>query len=130
MTKSTESIPEAPDPIAAEAKPRPLRRSRSGVREAPPLAPSQTAAEYDGPSLRRIREQRGLTLKEIADRTRINASILSAIEDERYEDVPNARVYVRGFVRSIAIELSLDPEPVTQSYLPRWDRWFESHGHA
>lgn len=78
---------------------------------------------YSGEFLRRYRESRGLELKEIAERTRIGARSLQAIEEERFEDLPDARVYVRGFVRCLAEEVGLDPDQAAKSYLTRWASW-------
>lgn len=79
---------------------------------------------YRGADLREIRESQGLSLGEISDRTKISRTILLAIEEERYEDIPNARVYVRGFVRCVARELGLDLDAVSNSYVPPWERWY------
>jgi DNA-binding transcriptional regulator YiaG len=83
---------------------------------------------FTGEHIKKMREQKGLTLKEIAERTKISVAILQALEDERYEDMPSARVYVRGFVRCFAEELGLDKDQVSQSYVPRWERWFTDNG--
>lgn len=62
--------------------------------------------------LRRLRDTRalaGLSLSDVERDTRINRVYLEAIEDGRFEDIP-APVYARGFVRSYARYLGLDPE--------------------
>ena len=46
-------------------------------------------------------------------------------EEERFDELPDAKIYIRGFVRCLALELGLDPERVTTSYLVRWDHWYE-----
>ena len=79
--------------------------------------------EYTGARLKEIREQQGLTVAVISERTKISKAVLGALEDERYQDMPNARVYVRGFVRCVARELGLDLDAVSKSYVPRWERW-------
>jgi cytoskeletal protein RodZ len=79
---------------------------------------------FTGPLLRQVREARRIPLREIAERTRINLRTLTAIENERYEDIPGARVYVRGFVRCLAQEIGLDPDQVVRTYVPRWESWF------
>lgn len=91
--------------------------------EGGPAAAKASPDEYTGPRLRSAREQKGLSVAEISERTKISKAVLSALEDERYEDMPNARVYVRGFVRCVARELGLDLDAVTRGYLPRWERW-------
>jgi hypothetical protein len=90
----------------------------------PARAPRAEGAEFNGDALRRARESAGLTLKEIAERTKISALILGALEAENFAAMPNARVYVRGFVRCLARELELDPDAVSKSYVPRWEKWF------
>lgn len=83
------------------------------------------SASWDGAALRAAREQKGLALEEISTRTKINVAILRALEEERFADTPKARVYVRGFVRCMADEIGLDPDAVSRSYVPRWERWFD-----
>lgn len=70
-----------------------------------------------------------MAIEEMSNRTKINIAILRALEDERFEDTPKARVYVRGFVRCMAEEIGLDPDAVAKSYLPRWELWFERSGN-
>jgi cytoskeletal protein RodZ len=82
---------------------------------------------FTGELLRQVRESQRITLKEIAERTRISVTNLSALENEKYEDLPNARVYVRGFVRCLAVEIGLDKDHVSRTYVPRWERWFVDH---
>ena len=83
---------------------------------------------FTGKILREVREKLELPLKEISHRTKINEHILRALEEERFADVPNARVYVRGFVRCLAQEIGLDGDHVARTYVPRWERWFEEQG--
>ena len=93
------------------------------TKPAPATPSSSSGVTYDGAQLKKAREAKGLTHEEISSRTKISRKVLSALEDERYEDLPNARVYVRGFVRCIARELGLDPEQVSRTYVPRWEAW-------
>lgn len=78
---------------------------------------------YDGPTLRRIREGKSISLAEISDQTKITKPILAALEAERYAELPNARIYVTGFTRCVAEELGLDPDEVAESYVIGWDQW-------
>ncbi|MCK6546445.1 helix-turn-helix domain-containing protein [Myxococcota bacterium] len=82
-----------------------------------------TDTVFTGELLRQVRESQRITLKEISERTRISVMSLSALENEKYEDLPNARVYVRGFVRCLAVEIGLDRDQVSRTYLPRWEAW-------
>ena len=83
---------------------------------------------WDGPALKAAREKSGLSIRELSSRTKINISILRALEEERFEDAPKARVYVRGFVRCMAEEIGINPDAVINSYVPRWEAWFEQAG--
>jgi hypothetical protein len=83
---------------------------------------------YTGALLKQVRESQRITLKEISERTRISVASLAALEEERYEDLPNARVYVRGFVRCLAVEIGLDKDQVSRTYVPRWEAWFADNG--
>jgi cytoskeleton protein RodZ len=67
-----------------------------------------------GSTLRGARVQRGLTIEQVAQDTRISARFLEALEAETFEDLP-APVYVRGFLRSYANFLHVDPAPLLES---------------
>ena len=62
-----------------------------------------------GDWLRAQRLRRGFSYAEIESTTRINRLYLEALEDEHFDAIP-APVYVRGFLRSYARALGLDPE--------------------
>jgi hypothetical protein len=109
---------------AAEAAPPPPPEPVAKLEEEDPVP----VGSFTGETIRRMREQKGLTLKEIAEKTKISVAVLQALEDERYEDMPSARVYVRGFVRCLAEEIGLDKDQVSQGYVPRWERWFSDSG--
>lgn len=64
-----------------------------------------------GASLRRERELRGVSLQEIAASTKIGVSMLQAIEDDRFDKLPQG-LFVRGFVREYARFLALDEQKV------------------
>ena len=64
-----------------------------------------------GDLLRQSREQLGLTLDDIQASTHIKSSHLEALEEERFDDLPNL-VVRRGFLRNYASVLNLDPNYV------------------
>jgi cytoskeletal protein RodZ len=68
-----------------------------------------------GDNLRREREMRGITLKEIAETTKIGARMLDAIETERFERLPGG-VFNRAFVRQYARYLGLGEEHVVADF--------------
>jgi len=77
-------------------------------------------APWDGPRLRRARLARGAELEAVADITKIGASYLRFLEEERFDALP-ASVYVRGFVAAYARCLGLDASAVATSYMERVD---------
>ncbi len=62
-----------------------------------------------GERFRATREERGLTLSEVGEQLRIRSVYLSAIEEENWKAI-GAPVYIRGFLRTYARFLGLDPE--------------------
>ncbi len=62
-----------------------------------------------GEEFRSAREARSLSLSDVAERLHIRSVYLAAIEDEAWH-VIGAPVYVRGFMRTYARFLGLDPE--------------------
>jgi cytoskeleton protein RodZ len=68
-----------------------------------------------GERFRAAREQRGLTLSEVAEHIRIRSVYLSAIEDEQWSAI-GAPVYIRGFLRTYARYLGLDPEEAVAEF--------------
>ncbi len=72
--------------------------------------------EINGDLLRQVRLARGLTLAQLADRTRIGTKHLENVEGDRYDALP-AGVYLRGILMNLARELGLDGLRVARSYL-------------
>src|SRR2546430_9564379 len=68
-----------------------------------------------GEELRREREIRGISLKEIADATKISKRFLEAIERNDHKTLP-APVFTRGFVREYAKYLGLNAEEMVNRY--------------
>ena len=64
-----------------------------------------------GASLRQERELRGVSLQEIAVATKIGVSMLQAIEEDRFDKLPQG-LFVRGFVREYARFLALDEQKI------------------
>jgi cytoskeletal protein RodZ len=83
----------------------------SGINEVPP-APN--AASF-GEELRKEREMRGISLKEIADSTKISRRFLEAIERNDMRTLP-APVFTRGFVREYARYLGLNADEMVTRY--------------
>ncbi len=68
-----------------------------------------------GEFLRRERELCHVSLNDVAERTKISRRYLEAIEEERYDRLPG-ETFVRGFIRSYAQSIGLDPEDTLLIY--------------
>jgi flagellar biosynthesis protein FlhG len=103
-----------------------LPRPASGpvpVRTPPPPPPRLPAPQVlegpvDGAALRRFREQRGISLKDIAARTKIGVRYLEYIEADRHAQLP-AAVYLRGFLLEYARVTGLEPRRTAEGYMAR-----------
>jgi cytoskeleton protein RodZ len=65
--------------------------------------------------LRAARREHGRSLSDAAAETRIRETYLAALEEEDFATL-GGDVYVRGFLRSYARFLGLDPEPLVEAY--------------
>src|SRR6476619_3122331 len=79
----------------------------------PQPQPSELASF--GEELRREREIRGISIKEISDATKISKRFLDAIERNDHKTLP-APVFTRGFVREYARYLGLNIEEMVNRY--------------
>ncbi|MCL4542107.1 MAG: DUF4115 domain-containing protein [Chloroflexi bacterium] len=68
-----------------------------------------------GQQLREAREARGISLEELSRETRIRLAYLEALERDEYERLP-AIVYARGFLRTCASYLGLEPEVLLRQF--------------
>lgn len=68
-----------------------------------------------GEILEEARIRQGRTINEAAQETRISARFIEALELDRFEDLP-APVYAKGFLRSYAAYLQLDPAPLVDAF--------------
>ena len=68
-----------------------------------------------GEKLRSAREAQGKTIQEASAATRIKSSYLEALEAERFGEM-GGNVYAKGFLRSYAGYLGLDPNPLLDEY--------------
>jgi len=88
-----------------------------------PAMPDQEPQTHDaaselasfGEELRREREIRGISLKEIADATKISKRFLEALERNDHKTLP-APVFTRGFVREYARYVGLNAEEMVNRY--------------
>jgi cytoskeletal protein RodZ len=74
-----------------------------------------------GQELASARQERHLSVEEVAADTRIRATLIRAIENDNF-DPCGGSVYARGHIRSIARVVGIDPEPL----IAEFDRSHES----
>lgn len=68
-----------------------------------------------GERLKRTRENRKITLDQVATATKISARMLKALEDEKFGDLPGG-IFNKGFVRSYARFLGIDEAAAVKDY--------------
>jgi cytoskeletal protein RodZ len=78
--------------------------------EKPKKSSEQTNIDYKS-----IREEKGLTLQEISQRTRISSSILTAIENREFHLLPEP-VYTRAFIKIYAKSIDADSDELLSLY--------------
>ena len=77
--------------------------------------PAAGAQPGFGKLLRSLREKAGLSLDDVANRTKISRGQLEAMEREEMRLLPEP-VYVRAFIRDICRVMGTDPKPVTDAF--------------
>jgi cytoskeletal protein RodZ len=68
-----------------------------------------------GGTLTKARQEAGLTVTQVAGRTRIRETLINAIERDDYT-LCGGNFYARGHIRSIARVAGIDPEPLIGEY--------------
>jgi cytoskeleton protein RodZ len=68
-----------------------------------------------GSELQAAREQHGLTLRDISDRTKIRVPVLRAMENDDFAHAPGG-VIMRGFLKLYAREVGLDPDDIARRF--------------
>ena len=68
-----------------------------------------------GEKLRAAREQRGISISEVAEQTRISPLYLEAIDSDNYKSLPGG-IFNKGFVRSYAKYVGVDEQEALQDY--------------
>ncbi len=72
-----------------------------------------------GARIRQAREQRGISLRQIAETTKIAISVLEALERNDLARLPGG-IFSRGFVRSYAVEIGVDPEQTVRDFMAQF----------
>ena len=75
------------------------------------------AAKPDfGTKMKHAREARGVSLRQIADATKISVGFLEALERNEIGRLPGG-IFSRSFVRSYAVEIGVDPEQAVRDFI-------------
>jgi transcriptional regulator with XRE-family HTH domain len=69
-----------------------------------------------GARLRTQRENKNVTLSAIAEKTKINVALLEGLECDDVSRWPSG-IFRRGYIRSYAEAIELDPEPIVREFL-------------
>src|SRR5205085_11207009 len=81
-----------------------------------------------GRTLREARERRGVSLRQIANATKISMSALEALERNDISRLPGG-IFTRAFVRSYAVEVGLDPEQLVHQFIAQFPQDSVTAGH-
>ena len=81
-----------------------------------------------GTRLREARERKGVSLRTIADATKISVAVLDALERNDVSRLPGG-IFSRAFVRSYALEVGLDPEATIQEFVAQFPHDSVTAGH-
>ena len=81
-----------------------------------------------GSKLRAARERKGVSLRQIASKTKISIAVLEALERNDIARLPGG-IFSRAFVRSYAAEVGLDPETTIQEFIAQFPHDSITAGH-
>ena len=74
-----------------------------------------------GGTLRRLREARGVALRDIADTTKVSVSALEALERNDVSRLPGG-IFRRGIIRAYAGTIGADPEQLVRDFDAQFPR--------
>ncbi len=83
----------------------------SSSSELPCLAPGKL-----GETLRQARNSRGLSTAEVAEDTRISRKYIAALELENFDCLPQASIYVKSYLKTLARRYGLGAEDLLAEY--------------
>jgi cytoskeletal protein RodZ len=81
-----------------------------------------------GSKLREARERKGVSLRQIANATKISVGVLEALERDDISRLPGG-IFSRAFVRSYAIEIGLEPEEAIRDFIVQFPNDSVTAGH-
>lgn len=83
------------------------------------MAPVDRSDADFGPRMKRAREARGITLRQIAENTKLSVRALEALERNDISQLPGG-IFSRAFVRSYASEVGMDPEQSVKDFITQF----------
>ena len=86
------------------------------------VEPKESVGEF----FRQVRETKGLTLDEVAIKTRIHPEYLKALEESNFAKLPE-QVFAKGFVRSYARSLGLDEDDAMRRFAVSAGTFYDKH---
>jgi cytoskeletal protein RodZ len=89
-------------------------KKQEKIQDAP--HPGKPEPEHTGQYLKRIRTEKGLTIKDVAEATRISVVNLNAIEEQNFSALP-ADTFTRGFLSLYAKFLGIDPAETVKHFM-------------
>jgi transcriptional regulator with XRE-family HTH domain len=82
-----------------------------------------------GSKLREARERKGISLREIANATKISVRALEALERNDISHLPGG-IFSRSFVRAYAVQAGLDPDETVNDFVRQFPHDSVIAGHA
>lgn len=82
-----------------------------------------------GAKLREARERKGVSIREIANATKISVRALEALERNDISHLPGG-IFSRSFVRAYAVETDLDPDETVSDFVRQFPHDSVIAGHA
>jgi curved DNA-binding protein CbpA len=117
--------PRMAEPTVSAAEPRAAEPQHQQAPAPPPVPETAQPvpadiAEFTGSALKMLREQRGLSSRNVADITKLSARYIEGIEEEAFKKLP-ARPYIRGFMVLYARAIGYEPDRIVSDYMKRYD---------
>lgn len=136
---SPQNVPDDEDAVSQEWRPAvpdedeergtPEAETEEAVSQAPAAAEgsAKEVGDFSGQTLREIREKLDVSLDQIYQETKIRIPTLENLENENFSELP-PEVYIKGFVKSYARCLSLDPMATLGIYMTKFQDWQRAKG--
>ena len=83
--------------------------------------------ESIGEFFKQVREDKGLTIDDVASKTRIRSDFVKAMEEGNFAKLPD-QVFARGFVRSYARSLGLDEDDAIHRFTQSAGAYYDKQG--